>query len=311
MASVTIEGIEGVQDFDYVEIHVGDEESHALRVNDTFACDAGDDDVVAIHVFDHEGKEIDVSHTELKPGLSEVELSTSGGRVTLNIEIDAPQAGADGDGFALVDGEDEVDVEEEDIFVSSAPPPATQNFETDEESQSSEEHQQDFLAHPSGNHQFETDEDEDSHDGEGSVEEGSSEPTPLMLWQVKHNEELMEKAAAERHHREEIRGEAKEWLQKFYADRDNRITNQAKMNEHHQNTLQEQIVFNLGQGSVWERTTNLVDMKSSRSKKGDVARMRSILLQVKNHTPEHLARHDQAQAVGSGRGAHGSSGDWI
>lgn len=296
--SVVVTAVDGVEDYSSISLSTGRDDTTQVNLNEEISFDDVEEDTELILTVSDDFQDIGSAQLNFQDGSFTVDLS-GGGSVTVQLTEDSKEAAG---GFDMASEED-LSAEEEDPEETRDAPPSS-----DESDSSGDDGQEDIFAAPAASStQYHTD--SDSEDGDGGEEEDEPlEPTPLMKWEEQHLKDLQQKAEKERRDRDEIKQQAREWIQRFYDDRTVRVRTQGEQNELHQKNLQENILFCLGQGSVWERTTQLVDMKSARSKKGDLARMRSVLLQVKNHAPEHLARHDGPGAKSVSAGAGSSSG---
>ncbi|KYQ88171.1 clathrin light chain [Tieghemostelium lacteum] len=103
----------------------------------------------------------------------------------------------------------------------------------------------------------------------------------------KHDKELKDKQKASEEKRQKKIQEAKQSLDKFYAERESKKKTALKNNREHNKSIEGD--SNSSTGNTWESVVSMVDLKdkpkdatSTAEKSKDTTRMREILIRLKN-----------------------------
>ncbi|KAJ1448860.1 hypothetical protein M885DRAFT_537636 [Pelagophyceae sp. CCMP2097] len=80
---------------------------------------------------------------------------------------------------------------------------------------------------------------------------------------------------------------AKEALEKFAEDRQQKIHDNMQKNREEEQLLMEQLATDIESENPWERIVSLVDLQAGMSDENlDVSRMRQVFIQLKNSPPK-------------------------
>ena len=105
------------------------------------------------------------------------------------------------------------------------------------------------------------------------------QPSALIEWKAKKNEELAKLDAEEQQKNEEIRTQAKTTLDNYYV----KLHDSQEKREKHNKEVDEQTVADQqNNDNKWEKTVSYIDFNRSDLHERDVSRMKSLLLQLKH-----------------------------
>jgi len=126
-----------------------------------------------------------------------------------------------------------------------------------------------------------------------AAEEVEEEPaeTPLSIWQAKRREELDAKRIAEREEKMKLGERSTMETEAFYKERKQAIESRQSKNKKDEADFLADLESVMQYGTLWEKVAKLVDLKPKSGKdESEVARMRQLLVQLKNENVKDVAR---------------------
>lgn len=107
----------------------------------------------------------------------------------------------------------------------------------------------------------------------------------LQEWEEEHTKLLQQKRDSSRAAKEEQRDEAKKEIEKFYAERNERIEKGKSKNRTDEKNFLDEMASTMEFGTPWEKVNKLVDLQKETGKAGNMnntERMRNLLIQLKH-----------------------------
>jgi len=121
----------------------------------------------------------------------------------------------------------------------------------------------------------------------------STEPTPLSLWEEKRAVSLAEREQKALDTKSATSAEAKEAIEKFYRDRDEKLTKNQSVNRADEKSFRSDMESLMKFGTRWEKVNKLVNVAPKATEKSRVERQRKLLVQLKN-----VRDHDEVESKG-------------
>jgi hypothetical protein len=149
----------------------------------------------------------------------------------------------------------------------------------DHEEVTTEEEQEDILV--SSNPQ------DDAFEGMPAQQYVPVEPvdTPLSQWEAKRADVLAQRRAEASKAKEQLVVKGREDVDKFYKDRDAAIQKNLNKNRADEKEGKVELESVMQNGTMWEKVARMVDLTPNAAKtykRGDLVRMRTLLVQLKN-----------------------------
>lgn len=104
----------------------------------------------------------------------------------------------------------------------------------------------------------------------------------LRQWEAKREAELQQRRTDAEAKQAAEAAEAKQTVKQFYADREERVNKQKTQNRADEKDAKADLASVMASGTIWQKVGKLVELAPKQNDKRPVARMRTLLIQLKN-----------------------------
>eukprot|EP01006_Ploeotia_vitrea_P041720 TRINITY_DN66564_c5_g1_i1.p2 TRINITY_DN66564_c5_g1~~TRINITY_DN66564_c5_g1_i1.p2 ORF type:complete len:216 (+),score=117.42 TRINITY_DN66564_c5_g1_i1:162-809(+) len=118
--------------------------------------------------------------------------------------------------------------------------------------------------------------------GDVAQEDAGPVETPLSRWEAQRAVELEERARAAEERKQKFLEEAKNDVTEFYRKQEEALAKTQANNKVEEENMKKDQESLMKNGTVWEKVAKLVNLSVAGNEQRDIARMRSLLVQLKN-----------------------------